>query len=171
VASSSRTRPSHASRSKTSKRSTPARKAPAKKKTTTHRRAAPQPSKVTLALSDRSRDIAGVVLIALGVLGGLGIYGGLAGTVGEAFDLASGAVIGLVRWFVPPALIVAGLLLLRNVPEDDGPGSDDPLLGVRLMLAAGLLTVSITGLLHLGRGEPPWGSAPAGCWALPPPAR
>jgi S-DNA-T family DNA segregation ATPase FtsK/SpoIIIE len=157
VATSSRTRPSGASRSKTSaKRSTPRKTTPAKKAPA--RKPAPKPSKVGLALSDRSRDIAGVLLIAFGVLGGLGIYGGLAGPAGNAIDLATGAVIGLVRWFVPPALIVAGLLLLRNVPEEDGPGSDDPLLGVRLMLAAGLIATALTGLLHLGRGEPPWGS-------------
>jgi S-DNA-T family DNA segregation ATPase FtsK/SpoIIIE len=159
VATSSRTRPNHASRSKTSaKRTTPARKTSSKKKAPA-RRPAPQPSKVGLALSDRSRDIAGVLLIACGVLGGLGIYGGLAGPAGNAIDMATGAVIGLVRWFVPPALIVSGMLLLRNVPEEDGPGSDDPLLGVRLMLAAGLITTALTGLLHLGRGEPPWGSS------------
>ena len=157
MASSSRTRPKQASRSKTSgRRSTPARKPPAKKKP--HTKAAPPPSKVGLAVRDRSRDIAGVVLIALGVLGGLGIYGGLAGPVGEGIDTATGAVIGLARWFVPPAMVIFGLLLLRNVPEEDGPGSDDPLLGVRLALAAGLLLIALVGLLHLGRGEPPWGS-------------
>jgi len=156
VASSSRTRPSSASRSKTSgKRSTPARKSTSRK--TPHKRA-PAPSKVGLAVSDRGRDLAGVLLIALGVLGALGIYGGIAGPAGNAFDTATGAVIGLVRWFVPPALITFGLLLLRNVPEEDGPGSDDELLGVRLGLAAALLTVALTGLLHLGRGAPPWGS-------------
>jgi S-DNA-T family DNA segregation ATPase FtsK/SpoIIIE len=157
VATSSRTRPSSASRSKTSgKRSTPARKSSTRK--TPHKRT-PAPSKVGLALSDRSRDIAGVVLIAAGVLVGLGIYGGLAGPAGRGIDTATGAVIGLCRWLVPPALIVAGLLLLRNVPEEDGPRSDDELLGARLMLAGGLITIAVTGLLHLGRGEPPWGSS------------
>ena len=159
MASSSRTRPSTASRSKTSaKRST----ATGKKKSGSRKHAprrTPAPSRVGLAVSDRARDLAGVLLIALGVLGALGIYGGLAGPAGNAIDTATGAVIGLVRWFVPPALIVAGLLLLRNVPEEDGPQSDDELLGVRLTLAAGLLAISLTGLLHVGRGEPPWGSA------------
>jgi S-DNA-T family DNA segregation ATPase FtsK/SpoIIIE len=158
VATSSKARPSHASRSKTSARKSTPRKPAAKKKAPTRKPAAPQPSKVGLAVRDRSRDIAGVVLIAFGVLGGLGIYGGLAGPAGDAIDTATGALIGLARWFVPPALVVFGLLLLRNVPEEDGPGSDDPLLGVRLGLAAGLLLVALTGLLHLGRGEPPWGS-------------
>jgi len=167
VASSSRTRPTNASRSRTSssrsgaKRPAAAKKTPAKKSTT--RRAPARkpaaPSKVGLAVSDRGRDLAGVLLIALGVLGALGIYGGIAGPAGNAVDTASGAVIGLVRWFVPPALIVFGILLLRNVPEEDGPGSDDPLLGVRLALAAGLITVALTGLLHLSQGEPAWGAA------------
>ncbi|HYJ73084.1 MAG TPA: DNA translocase FtsK 4TM domain-containing protein [Actinomycetota bacterium] len=98
-----------------------------------------------------------MLLIALGVLGALGIYGGIAGPAGNAVDTASGAAIGLVRWFVPPALIVFGILLLRNVPEEDGPGSDDPLLGVRLALAAALITIALTGLLHLSQGEPAWG--------------
>ncbi len=161
MATSSRTRPSNASRSRSSarggKRPT-AKKAPTRKPVA---RRQPAPSKVGLAVSDRGRDLAGVLLIAFGVLGGLGIYGGLAGPAGNGIDTATGAVIGLVRWFVPPALIVAGLLLLRNAPEEDAPGSDDPLLGVRLALAAALLTVAVTGLLHLGQGEPPWGSPTA----------
>ena len=162
MASSSRTRPSSASRSRTASsrrgakrpaaaKKTPARRAPARKPAA--------PSKVGLAVSDRGRDLAGVLLIALGVLGALGIYGGIAGPAGNAVDTASGAVIGLARWFVPPALIVFGVLLLRNVPEEDGPGSDDPLLGVRLALAAGLITIALTGLLHLSQGEPAWGAS------------
>jgi DNA segregation ATPase FtsK/SpoIIIE, S-DNA-T family len=163
VATSSRTRPSNASRSRTSSRSgakrpAGAKKAPARKPST---RRQPAPSRVGLAVSDRARDLAGVLLIAFGVLGGLGIYGGLAGPAGNGIDTATGTVIGLVRWFVPPALVVTGLLLLRNAPEEDAPGSDDPLLGVRLALAAALLTIAVTGLLHLGRGEPPWGSPAA----------
>ena len=35
---------------------------------------------------------------------------------------------------MPPALIVFGFLLLRNAPDEDDPGTDDPLLGVRLAL-------------------------------------
>ena len=161
VATSSRTRPSNASRSRTS--SARGGKGTGKKSSVRKpaARRQPAPSKVGLAVSDRGRDLAGVLLIACGVLGGLGIYGGLAGPAGNGIDTATGAVIGLVRWFVPPALIVAGLLLLRNAPEEDAPGSDDPLLGVRLALAAALLTVAVTGLLHLGQGEPPWGSPTA----------
>jgi len=163
VATSSRTRPSNASRSRTSSsgrgaKRPAAKKAPARQPSA---RRQPAPSRVGLAVSDRGRDLAGILLIACGVLGGLGIYGGLAGPAGNGIDTATGAVIGLVRWFVPPALILAGLLLLRNAPEEDAPGSDDPLLGVRLALAALLLAVAVTGLLHLGRGEPPWGSPAA----------
>jgi DNA segregation ATPase FtsK/SpoIIIE, S-DNA-T family len=118
---------------------------------------APPPSKVTAAVSDRGRDLAGVVLVAAGILGGLGIYGGLAGPFGEAIDTATGSVIGLARWMVPPALIVAALLLLRNSPQAPD-GNDDELLGVRLALAGCLLVLALTGLLHLGAGEPEWGS-------------
>ena len=123
--------------------------------------ASPLPARSGWRSATAARDLAGVLLIAFGVLGALGIYGGLAGPAGNGIDTATGAVIGLVRWFVPPALVVAGLLLLRNAPEEDAPGSDDPLLGVRLALAAALLTIAVTGLLHLGRGEPPWGSPAA----------
>ena len=79
MATSSRTRPSNASRSRTSSsrggkgtgKKSSARKPAARRQ--------PAPSKVGLAVSDRGRDLAGVLLIACGVLGGLGIYGGLAG--------------------------------------------------------------------------------------------
>jgi DNA segregation ATPase FtsK/SpoIIIE, S-DNA-T family len=121
------------------------------------RKKQPPPSRVTAAVSDRGRDLAGVALVAAGILAGLGIYGGLAGPVGDGIDTATGAVIGLARWFVPPALVIAALLLLRNSPAEPHD-TDDELLGVRLLLAGGLLVLSLTGLLHLGAGEPEWGS-------------
>jgi len=116
---------------------------------------------VGLTLSERGRDVAGVVLIALGVLAALGIYGGLAGPVGNGIDVGTGALIGLVRWFLPVVLLLAGLLLLRDAPDPEGDAEPDPLLGARLALGAVLLGIAATGLLHLGRGEPAFGDRAA----------
>ena len=166
MASSSRTRPTSASRSRTASarsgtkrpagaKRTPVKKAPARKAAA---RKAPAPSKVGMAVSDRGRDLAGVLLIALGVLGALGIYGGIAGPAGNAVDTASGAVIGLVRWFVPRPDHLRHPVVAQHADEV-ASGADDPLLGVRLALAASLVTVALTGLLHLSQGEPAWGAA------------
>src|SRR4051812_3659721 len=104
------------------------------------------------ALEAHATDAWGLALIALGLVCALAIYVDLAGPLGRALDLGVGAWIGAVRLVLPLALVAAGVVLIRDGRDE----SDDETVGhpARMILSSLLLLVSITGLLHLGRGTP-----------------
>lgn len=105
------------------------------------------------ALDGHVADAWGLVLMAAGVLAGLGIYADLAGAAGRAIDSASGGLFGLARLLVPPILLVSGILLVRNDPDDEQQGG----FPARGVLGTVLLLIGGTGLLHLFRGRPAFG--------------
>ena len=109
------------------------------------------------ALDEHSTDAWGLGLIALGLVLGLAIYVDMAGPLGRALDLGVGAALGMVRLAVPLALVAAGVVLVRD-GRGDQP-SDPSSVGhpARLIVGSTLLLVSVTGLLHLGRGAPALG--------------
>ncbi len=111
------------------------------------------------ALGGHGPDIGGLVLIALGVIAGLGIYGDLVGPAGTALADGTGALIGLCCWLAPPVLIVLGIVLIRSVPRADADPDDTrpPDHTARLVVGCALLLVAVTGLLHLVAGAPQWG--------------
>ena len=94
-------------------------------------------------------DAWGLALVALGVLAGLGIYLDAAGALGRLIDGAAGGALGVARLLVPPALLVAGAVLIRNDVDDETSG-----VPVRGIVGSSLLLVGGTGLLHLGLGRP-----------------
>lgn len=118
-------------------------------------------------------DFAGIFLVVVGVVAGLGIYAGAGGPVGRGTADLVGTLIGAARVVAPPLLVAIGALLIRGVPEvgeldpldvDDptrvGTGrvpvdpdaADHPL--ARFVLGSALLGVAGLGLLHLARGAP-----------------
>ncbi|MBL8776239.1 MAG: DNA translocase FtsK 4TM domain-containing protein [Acidimicrobiales bacterium] len=116
------------------------------------------------ALGGHGADIAGLALIALGIIAGLGIYGDLVGPAGGFLSDATGAFLGLVRWLTPPVLVLLGVVVLRSGPhaEDDptadaGAGDRPHDQAARLIVGCALLLISVTGLLHLVAGSPEWG--------------
>jgi S-DNA-T family DNA segregation ATPase FtsK/SpoIIIE len=120
----------------------------------------------TKAAGGHGPDIVGLVLITLGVIAGLGIYGNLVGPAGNALSDGAGAVLGLCRWLVPPALILLGVVLIRSVPRDAAMGAEAGTAadvdrphdqGARLVVGCLLLLVAVTGLVHLVAGAPEWG--------------
>ena len=114
---------------------------------------------VGTAFDGRQADVWGVVLIAVGLLAGLGLYLDLAGPVGEGFRVTFGAILGLARVIVPPAFVAlgAGLILGRGVTSEPErrESSGDRL--ARLAIGAVLMFIAVAGALHLGRGKPSWG--------------
>jgi S-DNA-T family DNA segregation ATPase FtsK/SpoIIIE len=108
-------------------------------------------------------DLAGLVLILLAVLTGLGIYGGdLAGPLGRGLARAVGLLVGTARYIVPPALLVGGVLLIRGrtapALEVDPETGEIPAAAhgpARRALGGVLLAVGLLGLLHLAKGAPP----------------
>ena len=166
-----------ASKSATSKRTTTARtptsRAGSRSGATTRTRRTPPPPppdttlvKVARATSwateGHRADLAGLVLILIGVLCGLGVYGGEAGgPVGRGADRLVGLLVGRAGVLVPVALLVAGVLLIRGrvapEPVADPETGEIPAAAhgpARRALGGGLLAVAGLGLLHLAQGAP-----------------
>ncbi len=107
-------------------------------------------------------DLAGLVLLLLAVVAALGVYGGDAGgALGRAVARGAGLLVGAARLLVPPALALAGALLIRGrvapPPEPDPETGEIPRSAhgpVRRALGATLLVVAGLGLLHLATGSP-----------------
>ena len=95
------------------------------------------------ALQGREDDFAGIGLIVVGVLLGLGIYLNLAGPLGRGVETLVGWFTGLGRFVVPIALVSTGIALIR----DSRSGNR-----FRLAIGWGLAFLSILGLLHVVRG-------------------
>ncbi len=148
-----------------SSRKAPARKPAAKKPGAKRGSAAPKgrsaaatrrpaPGPVREAFTGHGHDVWGVALIALGLLTALGVYGNLAGPLGRGLAEVAGALIGGLRVFLPPVLVLGGALLLRGPRDDQGtPRFSAGRLGV----GVALIFVAIAGLLHLTNGQPEFG--------------
>ncbi len=101
------------------------------------------------AFDGHGHDVWGVVLIALGIVAALGVYADLAGPVGEGLADGIGAGVGRLALLVPIVLIVLGGIMVRGPRTEDGtPTAIKPVIGVVLVLVAGV------GLLHLAGGRP-----------------
>ncbi len=103
---------------------------------------------VRQAFDGHGHDVSGLLLIALGVLSGLGIYGDWAGPVGAGLATAAHALVGGLAYLAPPALVVLGVVLVR------GPRGGDEAPSLRPFVATTLLVIATTGILHL-LGEQP----------------
>lgn len=149
-------------------------KRPAPKKTTSSARArkAPPPPPFTVRLLDalavasrgHGADFAGILLVVLGVLSGLGIYAAAGGPVGRGAADLVGYAVGAARVLAPIVLIVLGILLVRGAPErteaaeaveyeDEHPlAAEHPF--ARTIFGGLLVAVAGLGLLHLLRDAP-----------------
>ncbi|MGY6502156.1 MAG: DNA translocase FtsK [Acidimicrobiales bacterium] len=139
---------------KQSSRPSSPKRTPAAKSTPRGRSAAPAPARTPLlrtAFDGHALDAWGLVLITAGLVAGLGIYLDVAGPAGGAIDTAAGAIVGLARFLVPPALLAAGYALIRHQPSDEDRG-----VPVRVTVGSFLLLVGGTGLMHV------WVPRPAG---------
>ena len=179
------------SRSSGTGKRAPAKKAPARSgagsrsgASRPQRSAPPPPPPFTVrlveALAAASRghggDFAGIFLVLVGLVAGLGIYAGAGGPVGRSVAELVGTLVGAARVLAPPLLVAAGALLIRGVPEpevvdlgaDDAtrvdgrvPATEADLVDhpfARFLFGSTLLAVAGLGLLHLIRDAPPIGS-------------
>ena len=101
-------------------------------------------------------DVAGVVLIAVGLVAAMGIWFDGAGAAGRALDAGARGLLGLAGVIVPVLAVAGGVLLMRGPVDDDGVEDDDAAHTTRLRAAIGglLLLVSVVGVLHLTGGQP-----------------
>jgi DNA segregation ATPase FtsK/SpoIIIE, S-DNA-T family len=114
-----------------------------KKKPAARRRRTSRLAPVRQALAGHEADFAGLLLLALALVGALAIWLNLAGSIAEGVRIGTGAAVGVAEAVVPVVLGVAGVFLIRARPLGDR---------TRLAVGSGLVGVAVTGLAHVGRG-------------------
>lgn len=79
-----------------------------------------------MAVTDgRGNDITGVLLLILAVISGASIYSGADTAPGSWPNTVFGVLFGLLKFLVPPVLIVVGVVLIRGPKEATAYISDD----------------------------------------------
>jgi DNA segregation ATPase FtsK/SpoIIIE, S-DNA-T family len=101
------------------------------------------------AFDGHGHDAWGMVLIGAGLVVALAVYVDLSGPAGRTLATGIGAVLGLGRFLVPPALIALGCLLIRG-PREDAESA----LG--MLVGSGLLALASAGVLQVTRGASEW---------------
>ena len=75
------------------------------------------------SFAGHGHDVAGTLLIVVGVVAALGIYVDGAGPVGAALATGLGAAVGLASWVIPPLLVALGVVVLRGRRPDAEPAA------------------------------------------------
>ncbi len=104
------------------------------------------------SFAGHGHDLAGTLLIVVGVVAALGIYVDGAGPVGAGLATGVGAAVGLAAWVIPPLLVVLGVVVLRGRRPDAEPAAI-----VRPVVGSLLILTGVCALFDLGRGRPTWG--------------
>ncbi|MGH9047196.1 MAG: DNA translocase FtsK 4TM domain-containing protein, partial [Acidimicrobiales bacterium] len=99
----------------------------------------------TTFFADHSADLWAIGLATIGVLLALALYGHAAGSLGSGVDRGLGAIIGWVRYLVPPVGVATAVAVIA------GRRSADPL---RAALAVSLGLISTCGMADLAGGTP-----------------
>lgn len=138
-----------------SKRST---KAAAGRSRSASQPAVAQPSALRLLFDGHGHDLWGVGMLVLAVLVGVSVYTGTAGGLGEDVGTFVAALVGGLRFLVPPALAVVGVLLIRGPRERpidlDAAQEDLDIVGhprspVVVGIGVGLAVLVVAGVLDL----------------------
>ena len=95
----------------------------------------------------RGDEILGLILVIGGLLAGLSVYLDKAGVLGRLLDGGLGWSVGATRAVLPVAMLGTGLTMFRERSEF---GEISKRLPIGLLMAV----LSVTGLLHMGRGRP-----------------
>ena len=163
-------RSSGANRSGSRGRSTPKRTA-AKRSTPNRgstRRAQPPRPGVGVLFDGHGHDVAGLLLILVGIVTALGVYAGAAGPLGSALASLSAGLVGRLDLVVPPLLVAGGVLVVIGPRRADvdltgesgdtasGRGAVDPherhVARIRRGIGIGLAILTLLGFLDLASG-------------------
>ncbi len=150
--SSSRKAPSRSRTSAGSRKAPAARKKPAAKK----------PAAQASVLEGRGHELAGLAVVVLAVLMGIGLYAGRTTTFLSGLGSVATGLFGLLGYLVPVLLLVAGALLVRGPVDRPAPAKGEPArepFFTRTRTAGVLLAVvAVLGALDLLLGEAPTAS-------------
>jgi DNA segregation ATPase FtsK/SpoIIIE, S-DNA-T family len=91
-------------------------------------------------------EVWGLILVAVAVLTGLGIYGSGAGPVGRGFDYLATLLVGQLSAAIPLLLGVAGLLLMVPIVREHA---------ARVVAGGVVSGIAVAGMIHLARGNKP----------------
>lgn len=103
-------------------------------------------------IDGHGRDIAGIALICVGVVGGLGVYADAAGPLGRALNWLFEATAGVLAFVAPVACLIAGLVLIRGARSVDSATPDAheaTRLGARQFFGVVVAMLAITALIHI----------------------
>ncbi len=98
-----------------------------------------------LVLSSHAEDLWALLLVTVGVLSGLALYANALGPTGVDVRHASGLVLGVGRFVVPPAAVAAGVVLVAGRARRES---------ARTVLGLGLGLIAVAGLAEIAAGSP-----------------
>ena len=128
------------------------------KSTASKRRAAVEPGgfrrAAGLVLDGHGHDLAGVILIALGLVSAIGVYGKVSSWVPHSVAVGLAWVFGGLRYFAPLVLMGIGGLLIRGPAELDDENDEEEAdmarhTRIRVWLGGALMLLSTTALVHV----------------------
>ena len=105
--------------------------------------------------SEYRGDLVGLGLVLAGILIACGVYGNFGGSLGSWVRTGLGASIGLLSYFVPPALAALGVFVI-GLPRYGDTG-EESFNGFKVATGALVAVVGLAGLAHLLGGQPDWG--------------
>lgn len=106
-------------------------------------------------LGEQRQDVAGIGLVLLGVLAGLGLYAEAGGPVGDFLEAILRGLLGVAGYLVPPLVAWFGLLVVLGRPG--------PEIG-RIAVGSVFLAVALLGGWHLLAGAPEPGDGISAMW-------
>jgi S-DNA-T family DNA segregation ATPase FtsK/SpoIIIE len=120
-------------------------------------------------LGDHADDVTGLLLLAMAVVSGLGVYADGGGPAGRGLADGAAAALGWLRYALPVGLAAAGaaLILGRSRPaRADGDGNatdateaaDRPSRAAYVGVGSTLVVLAAAGLLHLAGDRPDFGA-------------
>jgi S-DNA-T family DNA segregation ATPase FtsK/SpoIIIE len=132
--------------------------------------AAPSPG-IGVLFDGHGHDVAGLLVVLLGVLAAIGIYAGAAGPLGSGVASLAAGLVGRLDVLVPPALVAAGVVVIIGprradvdltdhldvAPDEYDDATFDPherhVARLRRAVGGVLATVTVLGLLDVALGE------------------
>src|SRR5690606_6944948 len=106
-------------------------------------------------LGEHADDVGGLLLLALAVICGLGVYADRGGPLGRGLGDLAATAFGWLRLAVPPLLALGGAALILHRADADVDDEDgQPSAAAHVGVGTALLVVAVAGMLHVTGGRP-----------------